>query len=89
MQVYNLGIDDKTHQNNAMIEYQITNLGTNKLILNTQESAAKFSLNAEQLTLEKSLSLAGLEPGQYQVKIKVNDVVSNHQTEESAKFSVD
>jgi GWxTD domain-containing protein len=89
MQVYNLGIDDKTHQNNAMIEYQITNLGTNKLILNTQESAAKFSLNAEQLTLEKSLSLAGLEPGQYQVKIKVNDGITKQQTEESARFSVD
>jgi len=89
MQVYNLGIDDKTHQNDATIEYQITNLGTNKLILNTQESAAKFSLNAEQLTLEKSLPLASLEPGQYQVKIKVNDGITKQQTEESAKFSVD
>ncbi len=89
MQVYNLGIDDKTHQNNAMIEYQITNLGTNKPVLSTQESAAKFSPNAEQLTLEKSLPLASLEPGQYQVKIKVNDGITKQQTEESAKFSVD
>jgi hypothetical protein len=89
MQVYNLGIDDKTKQNNATIEYQITNLATNKLILNTQESAAKFSLNAEQLTLEKSLPLASLEPGQYQVKIKVNDGITKQVTEESAKFSVD
>jgi GWxTD domain-containing protein len=89
MQVYNLGIDDKTKQNNATIEYQITNLATNKPVLNTQESAAKFSPNAEQLTLEKSLPLASLEPGQYQVKIKVNDGITKQVTEESAKFSVD
>ncbi|MDP9049172.1 MAG: GWxTD domain-containing protein [Acidobacteriota bacterium] len=89
MQVYNLGIDDKTKQNDATIEYQITDLATNKSVLNTQESASKLSPNAEQLTLEKSLPLASLAPGQYQVKIKVNDSITKQQTEESAKFSVD
>jgi hypothetical protein len=89
MQVYNLGIDDKTKQNDATIEYQITDLATNKSVLNSQESASKLSPNAEQLTLEKSLPLASLAPGQYQVKIKVNDNLRNQQTEESAKFSVD
>jgi hypothetical protein len=64
-------------------------LGTNKLVLNTQESTAKLSPNADQLTLEKSLPLASLQPGQYQVKIKVSDGVTKQQTEESAKFSVD
>jgi GWxTD domain-containing protein len=89
MQVYNLGIDDKTKQNDATIEYQIVNLATNKPVLNAQESAAKLSPNAEQLTLEKSMPLASLEPGQYQVKIKVNDGITKQVTEESAKFSVD
>jgi nitrogen fixation protein FixH len=89
MQVYNLGIDDKSKQNDATIEYQITNLATNKPVLNTQESTVKLSPNAEQLTLEKSLPLASLQPGQYQVRIKVNDGVTKQQTEESAKFTVD
>ncbi|MGA2437630.1 MAG: GWxTD domain-containing protein [Acidobacteriaceae bacterium] len=89
MQVYNLGIDEKSKQNNATISYEITDLGTNKPVLNAQELSNKLSPNADQLTLEKSLSLAGLQPGQYQVKIKVNDAVSKQQTEESAKFSVD
>ena len=88
MQVYNLGIDEKSKQNDATISYEIIDLGTNKLVLNTQESTKKLSPNADQLTLEKSMSLASLQPGQYQVKIKVNDEVSKHQTEESAKFSV-
>jgi GWxTD domain-containing protein len=88
MQVYNLGIDEKSKQNNATIHYEIMDLGTNKLVLNTQELASALSPNADQLTLEKSLPLASLQPGQYQVKIKVNDGVTKQETEESAKFSV-
>ena len=89
MQVYNLGIDEKTKQNNATISYEIMDLGSNKLVLNTQESSKTLSPNADQLTLEKSLPLASLQPGQYQVKIKVNDAVTKQETEESAKFNVD
>jgi hypothetical protein len=89
MQVYNLGIDEKSKQNNATISYQIVDLGTNKLVLNTEESTAKLSPNSDQLTLEKSLPLASLQPGQYQVSIKVNDGVTKQETEESAKFTVD
>jgi GWxTD domain-containing protein len=88
MQVYNLGIDGKSKQNDATISYQITNLGNNISVLDTTESTTKLNPNAEQLTLEKSLPLASLEPGQYKVSIKVNDGVTKQQTEESAKFSV-
>jgi len=88
MQVYNLGIDEKSKQNNATINYQILDLGTNKLVLNAQELASALSPNADQLTLEKSLPLSSLQPGQYQVKIKVNDAVTKQETEESAKFTV-
>jgi hypothetical protein len=89
MQVYNLGIDEKSKQNDATIDYQILNLETNKPVLQAQESTAKLSPNSDQLTLEKSLSLASLQPGKYQVSIKVNDGVTKQQTEESAKFTVD
>ena len=89
MQIYNLGIDEKSKQNDATVEYKITNLDNNKQVLDAQESTRKFSPNAEQLTLEKSLPLASLQPGQYQVNIKVNDAVTKQQTEESAKFSVE
>jgi hypothetical protein len=89
MQVYNLGIDEKSKQNNATISYQIVNTATGKAVLNTQESSKTLSANADQLTLEKTLPLASLQPGLYQLTIKVNDAVSKQQTEESAKFSVD
>jgi GWxTD domain-containing protein len=88
MQIYNLGIDTKTRQNDATIQYQIVNLASNKPVLDTQEPSTKVSPNAEQLTLEKSLPLASLQPGQYQLSIKVNDHINNQQTAESSKFTV-
>ncbi len=88
MQVYNLGIGDNK-RNNATIEYQILDLSTNKQILATQESAEKLNPNADQLTLEKTMPLESLEPGRYQVVIKVNDGVSKQQTAESAPFVVE
>jgi GWxTD domain-containing protein len=89
MQVYNLGIDEKSKQNDATVHYQIVDLTTSKTVLDTQELTSKLNANADQLTLEKSLSLASLQPGQYQLSIKVNDEVTKQETMESAKFTVD
>ena len=89
MQVYNLGIDDKSKQNAATVEYQITDMASNKLLLDTQELTSKISPNSDQVTLERSLPLASLQPGKYQVTIKVNDGVSKQQIAESAPFVVD
>ena len=89
MQVYNLGIDNKSKQNGAMVDYQIMDMATNKLLLDTQESTSKINPNADQVTLERSLPLASLQPGKYQVTIKVNDGVSKQQIAESAPFVVD
>jgi GWxTD domain-containing protein len=88
MQVYNLGIGDNK-RNDATIEYQVTDMTTNKQVLLAQESAAKLNPNADQLTLEKTMPLASLEPGRYQVTIKVNDGVSKQQIAESAPFIVE
>jgi GWxTD domain-containing protein len=89
MQVYNLGIDDKTKQNNATVDYTITDAASNKVVLEKKESTTQLNANAEQLTLEKTMSLASLQPGQYTVSIKVDDAVSKEHTEESAKFAVE
>jgi GWxTD domain-containing protein len=89
MQVYNLGIDEKSKQNGATIEYQILDVGTNKAVLETQELTSKTNPNADQVTIEKSLPLASLQPGKYQVNIKVNDGVTKQQIAESAPFIVD
>jgi GWxTD domain-containing protein len=87
MQVYNLGIGSNK-RNDATIDYQILDMATNKQILNDEESAAKMNPNADQLTLEKSMPLASLQPGKYKVIIKVNDGVSKQTIAESAPFEV-
>ena len=89
MQVYNLGIDEKSKQNGATIEYEILDVGTNKAVLETQELTSKTNPNADQVTIEKSLPLASLQPGKYQVNIKVNDGITKQQIAESAPFIVD
>ncbi|HXE07273.1 MAG TPA: GWxTD domain-containing protein [Acidobacteriaceae bacterium] len=88
MQVYNLGIDDKTKQNNAAVEYTVAD-ATGKVILDKKESTTQLSPNSDQLTLEKSMPLASLQPGQYQVSIKVDDAISKQHTENTAKFTVE
>ena len=88
MQVYNLGIGENK-RNDATIEYQVLNMATNKQVLELQESASKLNPNADQLTLEKTMPLAGLEPGKYQVIIKVNDGILKQQIDQSAPFIVE
>lgn len=89
MQVYNLGIDQKNHQNDAQVEYEVMNVDSNKTILTMAESSKKLSPNSDQLTLEKSMPLASLQPGKYKVTIKVNDGVSKQQIAQSAPFTVE
>jgi GWxTD domain-containing protein len=89
MQIYNLGIDEKSKQNGATIEYEILDMGTNKTILQSEELTSKTNPNADQVTIEKSLPLASLQPGKYQVSIKVNDGITKQQIAESAPFIVD
>ena len=88
MQVYNLGIGDNK-QNGATIEYQIKDLATNKAVLDASEQTNKLSPNADQVTLEKSLPLASLQPGKYQVSITVKDGVKKQQFAEIAPFTVE
>ena len=89
MQVYNLGLDEKSKQNNARISYQILNTVTNKSILDAEEDSKKLSASSDQLTLEKTLPLASLEPGKYIVKISVADDVTRQQIAQSAPFTVE
>jgi GWxTD domain-containing protein len=89
MQVYNLGIDEKSKQNGATIDYQILDMATNTTVLQAQELTSKTNPNADQVTIEKSLPLGSLQPGKYQVSIKVNDGITKQQIAESASFIVD
>ncbi len=89
LQVYNLGIDDKSKQNAATVQYKIVDMATDKAILDTSENSKTLGPNSDQLTLERSVSLASLQPGKYRVTISVNDSVSKQQLAQSVPFTVD
>ena len=88
LQVYNLGVDQKTNKPSATVEYQVVNTATNKHVLDFTESTAQMGNVGEQVTLGKSLQLSQLDPGIYQVTIKVNDQISKQTISPTAKFAV-
>jgi GWxTD domain-containing protein len=89
MQVYNLGVDDKTHKPSATFEYDIVNLATNKPVVQKTESTDTMGNVGEQVTLQKSIALANLQPGVYRIDIKVNDNISKQTVDPSATFAVE
>ena len=89
MQVYNLGINDTTKSNEATVTYQIVDSATNAVVLEKQLESKDLGAHSDQLTVEKSLPMAGLQPGKYKVTIKINDTISKQEIAQSAPFVVE
>jgi GWxTD domain-containing protein len=86
MQVYNLGIDPKTHRPSLKVEYDISKDG--KSILQQPEDPEKWAQASPQITLQKNLDLKALSPGKYSVQIKVTDNVKNQSVSPTTTFEV-
>src|SRR5438552_279483 len=89
MQVYNLGVDEKTHKPSATFEYDIVNMATNKPVVQKVESTDQMGNVGEQVTLQKTIASSSLQPGLYRIEIKVNDNISKQTIGPSAVFSVE
>ena len=89
MQVYNLGIDDATKSNSATVTYEIIDAATGDVILQKQLDSKELGAHSDQLTIEKSLPIAGLQPGKYKVMVKINDAISKREIAQSAPFVVE
>jgi hypothetical protein len=89
MQVYNLSIDDATKSNQATVTYQIIDQATGAVVLQKELSSKDLGPHSDQLTVAKSLSIAGLQPGKYRVSIKINDAISKQEIAQSAPFVVE
>ena len=88
MQVYNLSVDEKTHKPSATIEYNVTD-ANNKAVIHTVESTDTMGNVGDQVTLQKTLSAANLQPGLYKIEIKVNDNLSKQTLDPTATFAVE
>jgi GWxTD domain-containing protein len=89
MQVYNLTVDEKTHKPSATFEYDIVNAATNKEVVHAVDSSEKMGNIGDQVTLEKTVQAANLEPGVYYIQIKINDNISKQTLGPSATFAVE
>ena len=89
MQVYNLEVDQNTHKPSATVEYEITSKATNKPVVHTVESTDKMGNVGDQMTLQKTLAAAALDPGVYRIQIKVNDNISKQTVTTPAEFAVE
>ena len=86
MQVYNLGIDDKTHKPSLDVRYEIEKDG--KALLDQPEDAANLKKASQQFTVVKTMGLQALAPGKYTVQIKVTDNIKKQTLSPSATFEV-
>jgi GWxTD domain-containing protein len=89
MQVYNLGINEATKSNEAMVTYQIIDTTTNAVVFEKQLDSKELGAHSDQLTVQKTLPVAGLQPGKYKVTIKINDEISKQEIAQSAPFVVE
>jgi GWxTD domain-containing protein len=89
MQVYNLGINDATKSNQATVTYKIVDTSNNDVLLSKQLESKDLEPHSDQLTLDRSLPIAGLPPGRYKVTIEVNDEISKQEVAQSAPFVVE
>jgi GWxTD domain-containing protein len=89
MQVYNLGIDEQSKSNLAKVSYQIIDTTTNSVIFEKEIESKDLGAHSSQLTVEKLLPIAGLQPGKYKVTIKINDTISKQEIAQSAPFVVE
>ncbi|HEV2991760.1 MAG TPA: GWxTD domain-containing protein [Candidatus Angelobacter sp.] len=89
MQVYNLALDEQTKKPAATVVYEIRDAATNKPVMYVTETADHLASRGDQVTLQKSLQPNQLDPGVYEVTIKVNDTISKQTIAPTAKFSVE
>ncbi len=89
LQFYNLGIDEATKSNSAMVTFQITDTATGTVLLEKQVDSKELGAHSDELTVEKSLPIGGLPPGKYKVTVKINDAISKQEIAQSAPFVVE
>src|SRR5262249_38637997 len=88
LKAYNLGADEKQHPNGT-VDYEVLKTGGNEKIFEFTEPIASIpGASPQQVTIEKLLPLKTLQPGQYTLKMKVNDNIKHQALTPSINFTV-
>ena len=84
---YNFEPDEKTRKPNATVQYEVVKAGSNAKIFEFSEDLTNSS-SATEVTIEKVLPLKALEPGAYELRLKVTDKIRNQTLSPVTKFTV-
>jgi len=72
------------------VDYEIVKNGTKEKVLQFSETVAEIAgASASQVTIEKVLSLQGMQPGMYTLKMKLADHIKKQTLTPSVSFTVD
>lgn len=89
LQLYNFQPDEKTNKPSGTIQYEVLKKADNSKVFEFAEDVEKLeNASATQVTVEKVLPLQALEPGQYTLRMKVTDKLSNQTLTHAASFTV-
>jgi 5-hydroxyisourate hydrolase-like protein (transthyretin family) len=86
MKLYNFEADEKTRKPNGEVIYEVTKVGSDVKVFEFAEELKDGS--PTEVTIEKLLPLKTLEPGTYELKMKVTDKIRNQTLTPTAKFTV-
>jgi len=86
LQVYNLKPDEKTHKSNATFVYTVKK-GTQQ-VMQFKETSGDMKQTGDQVTIERLLPLATLEPGKYTLEVSATDTLSQASISRTADFSI-
>ena len=89
LKVYNFTPDEKTQKPSGQVDYEIVKNGTKEKVLQFSETVAEIAgASASQVTIEKVLSLQGMQPGMYTLKMKLADHIKKQTLTPSVSFTV-
>jgi len=86
LQLYNLKLAPETHKTNVSVSYRVVK--DQQQVWKQDESSEQLHQNGEQITIERNLPLASLEPGHYTLEVQVIDLLTNQTVSRSAVFAV-
>lgn len=89
LSLYNFEPDEKTQKPDGLIEYEVSRADNDQKIFEfTEEVSAVPGSSPTQVTIEKVLPLKSLEPGKYNLKMKVTDRKRNQTIAPSTSFVI-
>jgi GWxTD domain-containing protein len=85
-QLYNLKLDETSHQTNVSVAYRITK--DHQEIWRTVETPDRLHQGGEQLTIERLIPVASLVPGRYTIEVTAIDLLTADTVIRTADFTV-